>query len=263
MTDVKPPSLEEVRAKIDLIDRELLSLIDRRAAMAHEVTRAKEAAGQGSNFALRPARETALIRKLLTLPRESADRALIIRIWRELVGDSLARQGPFHLTVWGGKNPARASELARLRFGWAPSLRMVDKPEEAVASARMFGQVGVLPLEGVWWARLLAEPKVSVFAVVPCLGVWGQPQALAIADVPIEPSGEGDETLWLTDSSEQSWQIEIALGRDGVAAKLLYEGGGLKLFSLAGFYEKNDERLARGPGRLTGVIGVVPAPFDY
>ena len=53
-----------------------------------------------------------------------------------------------------------------------------------------------------------------------------------------------------------------ALGRDGVAADPLAEAGGLKLFALAGFYQPEDERLARAPGSLTGVIGAAPAPFD-
>ncbi len=35
-----------------------------------------------------------------------------------------------------------------------------------------------------------------------------------------------------------------------------------KLFALAGFYMANDERLSRAPGRLTGVVGVVPVAFD-
>ena len=258
----KPPSLDKVRARIDAIDAQLLKLVDERAAMAQQVIQAKEAAGQGSSFALRPARESQLIRRLLALPREAADRSLVMRIWRELIGDSLSRQGPFHLSVWGGRNPARMAELARLRFGAAPTLRMVERPEDAVAAAKMFGYVGVLPLEGLWWARLLAEPKLSVFAVLPCLSAWGQPQALAVAEVPVEPSGEGDETLWVTDAKEMSWEVEIALSRDGVAARLLYENAGLKLFSLAGFYQKDDERLARAPGRLTGVIGAAPAPFD-
>ena len=53
-----------------------------------------------------------------------------------------------------------------------------------------------------------------------------------------------------------------ALGRDGAAAELIAEAGGLKLFSLAGYYQPDDERLARAPGRLSGVIGAAPAPFD-
>ena len=46
------------------------------------------------------------------------------------------------------------------------------------------------------------------------------------------------------------------------AARLLVETGGLKLFVLAGYYMADDERLARAPGRLSGVIGAAPAPLD-
>ena len=56
--------------------------------------------------------------------------------------------------------------------------------------------------------------------------------------------------------------MEEALSRDGVAADLVAEAGGLKLFALAGYYQREDERLARAPGRLTGVIGAAPAPLD-
>jgi hypothetical protein len=52
------------------------------------------------------------------------------------------------------------------------------------------------------------------------------------------------------------------MSRDGVAATLVAEAGGLKLFKLAGYYQPTDERLARAPGRLSGVIGAAPAPLD-
>src|SRR5205085_1126308 len=117
-----------------------------------------------------------LLRKLLKRPRKAATPSLIVRIWRELIGESLAIQGPFRLSVWGGRDGLRTVELARLRFGAAPSLAQVGKPEEALAAAR--------------------------------------------------------------------------------------QAGGLKLFKLAGYYQPDDERLKRAPGRLSGVIGAAPAPLD-
>ena len=48
----------------------------------------------------------------------------------------------------------------------------------------------------------------------------------------------------------------------GVAATLLAAAGGLKLYMLAGFYQADDPRLARAPGKLSGVIGAAPAPLD-
>ena len=259
----QPPSLDEVRLRIDAIDADLLRLVAERAGLAHVVAAAKAAAGEAGRFGLRPAREALLLRRLLSGPRNGASPGLIVRIWRELIGDSLATQGPFHLSVWGGRDAARAVEVARLRFGVAPSLRQVAKPEDALAGARNLGGVAVCALtaDSAWWGRLLAEPKLKVFAALPCLAAWGPLSALAVAQVEVEPTG-ADNTFWVTDAPQGSAAIEDALSRDGVAATLLAEAGGLKLFMLSGFYQPDDQRLARAPGRLSGVIGAAPAPLD-
>jgi len=258
-----PPSLDEVRARIDAIDADLLRLVAERASLAHAVAAAKAAAGESGRFGLRPGREAMLLRRLLSGARNGASPGLIVRIWRELMGDSLATQGPFHLTVWGGRDTARAVELARLRFGAAPSLRQVARPEDALAAARSLGGVAVCALnpDSAWWGRLLAEPKLKVFAALPCLAAWGPLGALAVGEVEVEPTG-ADNTFWVTDAAQASAAIVEGLGRDGVAATLLVEAGGLKLFLLPGFYQADDPRLARAPGRLSGVIGAAPAPLD-
>ncbi|HEY2358979.1 MAG TPA: chorismate mutase [Phenylobacterium sp.] len=257
------PSLDEVRQRIDAIDVELLRLIGERAGLAHDVAAAKAAAGDAGRFGLRPGREALLLRRLLAGPRKGASTALIVRIWRELIGDSLATQGPFHLAVWGGRDAARAVEVARLRFGVAPPLRQVAKPDEAFAAARTQGGVAVCALtpDNAWWGRLLAQPTLKVFAALPCLAAWGPLSALAIAEVDVEPTGD-DRTYWVTDAPGSAASVEEALSRDGVAATLLVETGGLKLFMLSGFYQADDPRLARAPGRLSGVIGAAPAPLD-
>jgi hypothetical protein len=100
-----------------------------------------------------------------------------------------------------------------------------------------------------------------VFAALPYLAAWGPMAALAVADVDIEPTGF-DSTFWVTDAPGPAAPVEEALSRDGAAATLVAEAGGLKLFKLAGFYQANDARLARAPGRLSGVIGAAPAPLD-
>jgi chorismate mutase len=263
--DPKPaaPSLDAVRARLDAIDAQILALIDERAGIAREVSVAKAAAGDGDKFGLRPGREAQLLRTLLARPRNAANPSLITRVWRELIGDSLSRQGPFHIAVFGGKSPARAVETARMRFGAAPGLVAVARPEDAIAAAKTPGGVAVLSLasDTPWWGRLLAEPNLKVFAALPCLSAWGPLNALAAAAIEIEPTGD-DRTYWVTDAPGSAAAIEEALGRDGVAGDLIAEAGGLKLFALAGFYQADDERLARAPGRLTGVIGAAPAPLD-
>ena len=257
------PSLEEVRQRIDAIDADLLRLVDERAGLASVVKAAKTAAGDDGRFGLRPGREALLLRKLMAAPRASATPSLVVRIWRELIGASLSVQGPFHISVWGGRDPARITELARNRFGAAPELAVATKPEDAFATARSPWGVGVFALtpDSAWWGRLLAEPKLKVFAALPCLAAWGPLSALAVAEVDVEPTGD-DRTFWVTDAPQSSAAIEEALSRDGVAATPLVEAGGLKLFLLSGYYQTDDPRLARAPGRLSGVIGAAPAPLD-
>jgi chorismate mutase len=262
-TGAPAPSLDAVRARIDSLDGEMLRLVEERAGLARDVAAAKVAAGEGGKFGLRPAREAQLLRRLLGQPRRSASTSAIVRIWREMIGESLRLQGPYHVSLWGGRDPVRTTEMARLRFGSAPPFTHVARPEDALAAARTPGGVGVgaITTDSAWWGRLLAEPKLQVFAALPCLRAWGPTGALAVGEIEVEPTGD-DVTFWVTDARQTATAIEDALSRDGVAAELLAEAGGLKLFELAGFYQANDPRLARAPGSLSGVIGAAPAPLD-
>lgn len=258
-------SLEEIRAKLDAIDTQILALVDERAQLSSSVAAAKRARGEGDTFALRPARESQILRRLLSLDRKAASTGLIVRLWREMIGDNLYNQTPFHIAAWGGaRSAARVTELARQRFGAAPSLIMVEEADQAISMAKNSGGVAVLSLEpgSWWWGKLLLDPSMAVIGILPDVTAWGPSAALVVAQVTVEPSGPGDETLWVTDAVLSAFDLEIQLSQDGVVGRLLAEAQGLRLFALAGFYQRDDERLSRAPGRLKGIIGVAPAPFD-
>lgn len=256
-----PPDLSSVRARIDALDAKLLKLIDERAAMARDVIAAK---GEDRGLPIRTDRESAVLRGLLAQPRSAAGARLVITIWRELMGENLALQDPaLHLAVWGGRDPAHVGELARIRFGAAFPMDPMATPEDALAAARRRSGIAVLALDHghSWWGKLLAEPRLKVFAALPDLSTDGPLSALAVGDIDIEPTGS-DETFWVTDSARNDLAIEDSLSNLGLAARPIASGGGLKLFGLAGYVQRNDERLARAPGGLTGVIGAAPQPFD-
>ena len=256
-------SLDQVRARLDVIDTEMLQLVDERSTLAAQVAAAKRAAGNGDTFGLRVAREAQILRRLLATPRQGASTALTVRLWRELIGDSLSRQGPFHLSICANNDLPRLVELARFRFGSAPPITVAASPDDAIAAARTHGGVAVLSLhcERPWWGRLLAEPQIKVFAALPCLAQWGSTGALAVGKVDVEPTG-ADQTFWVTDAAGPAGAIQDKLGQDGVAADLIADAWGLKLFVLGGYYMADDERLGRAPGQLSGVIGAAPLPFD-
>lgn len=255
----KSPSLDAVRARIDAVDAALLRLVDERAALAREVAEAKRAAGDAPALGLKPAREAVLIRGLLAAPGRSASPQLTVRLWREFISDSLVQQGPFHLIVWGGEDPARTVELARLRFGAAPPLARTADADAALQEAKTPGGVAVLALGSdlAWWDRLLDEPALAAFATLPCLHSLGPQAALAVASIAAEPTGE-DESYWASDAADAA----PALAAAGFEARPIASAESSTLFALAGFVEAADARLAGLPGRRKGLIGAAPLPFD-
>ena len=237
----------DTATRLEAIDTALLALIDERAALAS---------------ALDPSQALLTLRRVAALPRTTARLGLVVRLWREILAEDRARQAPSHLTIWSGKDGPHTLELARQTFGAAPPARLVAKAEEALAAAKTPGGVAVLALSGdhPWWLRLLAEPGLQVFAALPDLASNGPMAALAVAALTPEPTG-ADQTFWVTDAPGPVATVTENLGHNGVAAHLVCESGGLRLFSLAGFYQREDARLARAPGQLCGVIGASSEPF--
>ncbi|MBS0297468.1 MAG: hypothetical protein JSR45_14260 [Proteobacteria bacterium] len=166
---------------------------------------------------------------------------------------ALTPKGP--VAVWGGDDPVGTAELAMRRFGLDTRLHGVAKPAEAMDYARKRGAVAVAALDPAnpWWARLIAEPKLRAFGLLRGPRV----ATLCLAELVQEPEGD-DLTLWATDAAQSAGVIETELGRAGFAGELMWSGAGLKLFGLAGYVQRDDPRLLAAPGRLSGVIGVIP-----
>jgi hypothetical protein len=141
------------------------------------------------------------------------------------------------------------------RFGLDTRLMGVAKPAEAMDHARRPGARAVAALDPAnpWWARLIAEPKLRALDLLRGQRIT----ALCLAEVVQEPEGN-DLTLWATDAAASAPVIEADLGRAGFAGELMWSGAGLKLFGLAGYVQRDDPRLLAAPGRLSGVIGVIP-----
>jgi hypothetical protein len=214
--------------------------------------------GEGAQGrAFDPCAEAMALRALIAETDAPGHRMLAA--WRALTS---ARNGVARIALWGGSDPAGTADLARQRLGFAPQLAVSATPEEALARAKTPGAVGVLALDPrqAWWARLLAEPRLKVFAILPELPVEGEPRALAVAEVEVGPTG-ADQTLWVTDAAGSEAAIEAALSGAGFAGHRIATAGGLKLFALAGYVQREDPRLLQAPGRLSGVIGAAPSPI--
>lgn len=187
-------ALEDLRREIDRIDDAIHDLLMRRTELVGGIGAAK----RGGRLNLRPAREAAILRRLIGRHHGPFPKSALIRIWREIMGAFLHMQGTFTVAV--ATPHGELAELARGHFGTMVQLRMSHSNGE-VLSAVIDGQaaVGLLPepREGdkaPWWP-LLCTPRgrgLKVAARLP-FDDRGLPSLLVAALDP-EPSG-ADRTL--------------------------------------------------------------------
>lgn len=107
-----------------------------------------------------------------------------------------------------------------------------------------------------WWGRLLARPDLRVVEALPDDRA-GIPRALLVSREPGGPTGD-DRTFWITDSGLPDVRVRADLATLGLAATLMTQAGGLKLYAIAGYVQPEDGRLHQAPGTLSGVIGSAP-----
>jgi chorismate mutase / prephenate dehydratase len=135
--------LQELRNEIDSLDRELLELLSRRAALAQEVGELKKREG---SVTFRPEREAQIIEALKARNRGPLRTESVAPIWREIMSACRALETPTRVAYLG---PAGTfSELAALAyFGSSivpvPCASIDEVFRTATAGAADFGVVPV------------------------------------------------------------------------------------------------------------------------
>src|SRR3954464_15089462 len=93
-----PKTLSELRTGIDAVDRELLSLVNRRAALANEVGEIKRAEGSP---VFRPEREAQVINGLQAANPGPLKGNNIAHVWREIMPPCRALEAPQRVAFLG------------------------------------------------------------------------------------------------------------------------------------------------------------------
>ena len=258
-------SLEDLRGEIDRIDDALQDLLIRRAEVSHAIAKVKQPAAEGGNAmpvpALRPAREAAILRRLLARHKGDLPPRVLVRIWREIISASLRVQSKFHLHVYAADNPSGFADLAHAHFGSLTPLRTHTRASMVVhACAEEPNSLGIVPVPEIeepgaaWWAQLApaGEKGPRVVAKLPFVQESEDGlTAYAIGTVEQEPSGD-DTTLLLLEIAPgiSRASLQSYLKSAGLKAKLKAAGRLLEkkvpdeiLLEVKGFVAKDDSRL--------------------
>lgn len=207
--DTAKPVLEDLRRQIDEIDAGVHDLLVRRTEISREIGLTKK-----EPVSLRPGREAQVLRRLLARHRGSMPKAVLVRIWREIFADSLARQGPFSVTVLAAAGQPSLYGLARDHYGVLTPIAEQGSSDRVISEvAEGKASVGVLPpfdaeSETPWW-RHLARDGARVPRVVARLP-FASPasphaegvDALAVSLSALEETGK-DRSLLIVETEEQ------------------------------------------------------------
>ncbi len=138
------PELLSLRAQIDALDRELLALLNRRAALALQVGEIKKREGSA---VFRPEREAQVIDGLKAENRGPLPNESVAPIWREIMSASRSLETPLRIAYLG---PAGTfSELAALGYFGASIVHVPCGSIDEVFRASSGGAAdfGVVPVE--------------------------------------------------------------------------------------------------------------------
>jgi chorismate mutase / prephenate dehydratase len=171
----RPSNLDDLRRRIDEIDDQLHDLVIRRAEVIEEIAGTKKRDGIPT---IRPGREALILRRLVQRHRGRFSRAVLVRLWRELLSGTIAMQGNFAVGVYMPRSTPDYWDLARDQYGsHTPMLAFHSASEmlRALGDGRV--AVGVLPMpaEGEsapWWPLLTASGAAvpQVIARLPFAG---------------------------------------------------------------------------------------------
>lgn len=144
MAEPIDPRLLALRGRIDALDRELLDLLNRRAALALEVGELKKSQGA---VVFRPEREAQVIDGLKAINPGPLKTESVAPIWREIMSASRALESPTRVAFLG---PAGTfSELAALNYFGSSIVRVHGASIDEVFRATTAGAAdfGVVPVE--------------------------------------------------------------------------------------------------------------------
>ncbi|ANP45375.1 chorismate mutase [Candidatus Viadribacter manganicus] len=265
MNDQSPPAgspLETIRAEIDGIDKNLLSLLAERLRAVDKMAGLKP---PESGLPIRPGREVALLRRLVAEAPAPLEREFVVEVWRAMIAASLRRQRNIDVVVGGGRgDPTRLFDIARRHFGARTRIKDLGEPQAALQKAAENPDTIVAvtswpaaPGVGAWWPALSERRfhNLHLIAGLPLHGSAEDPEAAVFAASPTEEAG-ADITLLM--AFDPHHRLQRALNEVGLNGREVARAEPRVLLRVDGFLALDDARagaLARAGLESVRVLG--------
>jgi chorismate mutase / prephenate dehydratase len=214
--------LDDIRREMDAIDDGLMNLLERRFAASEHVRTIKVKSGTLAASPFRPAREAAILRRLLGRAEGLVPPDLLVRLWRVILTGSTQSQAPVSIHISKRLNSSMGLRL-RIRdyFGSIPVEEYRDEAQALMQVNTNPGDICIVETDSPW-ADAFADGKAGlarVMASLPFLRDDPIPKLLIFGHSPSEPTGD-DETLVVSEGKlprdftpAPLWQIKLGTRR--------------------------------------------------
>ena len=253
-------TLDGIRKEIDAIDDRMLHLLERRFDAVARVRAAKSQDGGNALSPIRPAREAAILRRLLGGLQSPVPAELTVRLWRAIISAATQSQAAVAIHVSKRLNASIGLRL-RLRdyFGAMPVEEWRDEAQVLMQVNAGAGDLCAVETEAPWVEAFVQgrAGRAQIIAALPFLRDEPQPKILIFGHARAEPTGD-DETIIVSDGN---------LPRDFAPAPLWQIKSGIRRVScLPGFLSEHEGPLV-GLMRSNATLGLTvagryPSPIE-
>lgn len=212
------PTLGELRAEIDRIDRAMHELLIERSAIIDTLISVKKSNETGSAF--RPAREASMMRLLVERHHGILPLDTVESIWRVIIATFTYVQQAYAVHVDLSSSDVLVRDSVRFHFGYTvPVVRHMGASAVVEAVAKSRGDLGLVRAEAVagskaWWRELEGEGKPKIIARLPFVERGDHPAALPLFVVskPLPADAAVNEV--------EVWSVHLAGWNTSVARSL-------------------------------------------
>jgi chorismate mutase len=176
------PSLTDLRQEIDRIDEAMHRLLMERGEIIDRLISVKKTQETGSAF--RPAREAAMMRRLVERHRGILPLDTVEGIWRVIISTFTFVQAPYSVHADLSAGDALMRDSARFHFGFtAPFVAHMGASAVVAAVSDSQGDLGLVPafaIAGAWWNALEFDSAPKIIARLPFVERPDHPAALPV-----------------------------------------------------------------------------------
>jgi chorismate mutase len=178
------PTLADLRAEIDRIDQGMHQLLIERGQIIDTWIKVKKTQDSGSAF--RPAREAAMMRRLVERHHGILPLDTVESIWRVIIATFTHVQAPYSVHADMSAGDAAMRDSVRFHFGFTVPFRThlgAEGVVKAVAASK--GDLGLVPANavagsGAWWTLLEGDKAPKIIARLPFVERADHPASLPV-----------------------------------------------------------------------------------